>query len=188
MNNWAGLCLQEVKAQEFELLRRGAYVNEHEPEDKKAVSDDYEVGYGRPPKASQFRKGQSGNPRGRPKNAKSFKTFLTTALREKVTVSENGDNRRSSKREAAAIQLANSAAMGDLRALRVIMDLLGELEEREEQIYAATAGSTSRERIEARLNQLAERIRTRLGLPPEELAPIVTSTAVNAIGDRTEQG
>ena len=32
-----------------------------------AKKKDYEVGYGRPPKKSQFRKGQSGNPSGRPK-------------------------------------------------------------------------------------------------------------------------
>ena len=32
-------------------------------------NDDYEVGYGRPPKSGQFKKGQSGNPKGRPRNA-----------------------------------------------------------------------------------------------------------------------
>ena len=41
---------------------------------------DYEVGYGKPPKSGQFKPGQSGNPKGRPKGAKNFKTELATVL------------------------------------------------------------------------------------------------------------
>ena len=51
---------------------------------------DYEVGYGKPPTHSQFRPGQSGNPRGRPKGAKSPFTLLREELQSKVTLKENG--------------------------------------------------------------------------------------------------
>ena len=37
----------------------------------KSQSQDSDVGYGRPPKASQFKPGQSGNPNGRPRGAKT---------------------------------------------------------------------------------------------------------------------
>ncbi len=32
--------------------------------------NDYDTGYGKPPKKHQFKKGKSGNPKGRPKKAK----------------------------------------------------------------------------------------------------------------------
>jgi Family of unknown function (DUF5681) len=64
------------------------------PEDEtpmdRSPDPDYEVGYGRPPKASQFRKGQSGNPKGRPKGKRGVKTILRRILSEKVTIHENG--------------------------------------------------------------------------------------------------
>jgi len=41
---------------------------------------DYEVGYGKPPHHTRFVKGQSGNPRGRPRGAKNMKTLLNKAL------------------------------------------------------------------------------------------------------------
>jgi len=40
----------------------------------------YEVGYGRPPKATRFKPGCSGNPKGRPKGSKAPKTLLEEAL------------------------------------------------------------------------------------------------------------
>src|SRR4051812_4337181 len=50
----------------------------------------YDVGYGRPPKATRFRKGQSGNPRGRPKGAQGLRSLLEAALAQQITVSEGG--------------------------------------------------------------------------------------------------
>lgn len=79
---------------------------------------DYTVGYGRPPTHSQFKPGKSGNPQGRPKGAANLTTLIAKAMNEKVVVQEGGRRRTITKAEAAAKQLANKAASGDLRAIR----------------------------------------------------------------------
>jgi Family of unknown function (DUF5681) len=43
------------------------------------ASKDYKVGYGRPPEHSRFKRGQSGNPRGRPRKHRNFRTVLRRA-------------------------------------------------------------------------------------------------------------
>src|SRR5215469_5153687 len=62
---------------------------------------DYEVGYGKPPRSSRFKKGQSGNPRGRPSGSKNLSTLLSEALNEPVIVTENG-RRRLARRQILA--------------------------------------------------------------------------------------
>jgi len=79
-------------------------------------SENYEVGYGKPPKRTQFQKGWSGNPNGRPKGALNFTTVFLRTLREKVVTTENGKKKIITKLEASLKQLVNQAASGDLRA------------------------------------------------------------------------
>lgn len=81
----------------------------------------YEVGRGKPPKKTQFKKGQSGNPRGRRKGSKNFKSTLQTELKRQVTINEDGRRKRISKREAVAKQLVNKAVSGDPKALPVLL-------------------------------------------------------------------
>ena len=50
----------------------------------------YDVGFGKPPKNSRFKPGQSGNPKGRPKGAKGLRTELKEELSERISVTEGG--------------------------------------------------------------------------------------------------
>ena len=86
------------------------------------------VGYCRPPESTRFKKGQSGNPKGRPKGSLNVAAVLTRTLREKVVINENGRRKTVTKLEAAVKQLANKAASGELRALRQLVDLALECE------------------------------------------------------------
>jgi hypothetical protein len=76
------------------------------------------VGYGKPPSHTQFVKGQSGNPKGRPKGSQNLATILTKVSRERVKVTENGRTRYITKFQATMLQLVNKALSGDLNAAR----------------------------------------------------------------------
>ena len=95
-------------------------------------SQDYEVGFGRPPATSQFQKGRSGNPSGRPKGSKNLSAVIAAVLSERVTVNQNGKRCSITKLEAAVTQLANKAAAGDGRAVKLIIEMLHQAEIRDE--------------------------------------------------------
>jgi hypothetical protein len=81
----------------------------------------YEVGYAKPPQYTRFRKGQSGNPKGRPKGLQSFARLARQAFNEKIAIKENGERRIITKLQAALKQLANKAASGDAAAIREVL-------------------------------------------------------------------
>lgn len=81
------------------------------------------IGYGRPPKKSQFKPGQSGNPKGRPKGSVNLATDLSSELGELISVKENGRTRRISKQRALVKSLAAKALQGDIRALTTLLTL-----------------------------------------------------------------
>ena len=88
------------------------------------MSKDTKVGYGRPPIHSQFKPGQSGNPKGRPKGTRSLASVVRAAMTERVTIVQNGKRKSVSKLDAAMMQAANQAAGGEHRAMRLVVDLL----------------------------------------------------------------
>jgi len=100
---------------------------------------DYEVGFGKPPAGTRFKKGQSGNPKGRPKGTLNMATVLARTLREKVVVNESGRRKTITKLEAAVKQLVNKAASGDLGALRHLANLVASAEERAAQLPGAAS-------------------------------------------------
>ena len=77
----------------------------------------YKVGYGRPPKETQFKPGKSGNPKGRPRGAKNIDTMLRDTLMEKIEITENGKRKRLSKIEVLLKKCLNDALNGDQRAI-----------------------------------------------------------------------
>ena len=89
-----------------------------------------QVGYGQPPNETRFRKGQSGNPQGRPKGSLNMAAVLLRTLREPVVVTASGRKKTITKLEAAMTQITNRAAGGDLPALKLLTALVQSAEDR----------------------------------------------------------
>jgi hypothetical protein len=76
----------------------------------------YDLGYGKPPKDSQFAAGRSGNPKGRPKGSANLAAALNRALKEKVEIVEHGRRKSITKLDAAVKAMVNRAVKGDAKA------------------------------------------------------------------------
>jgi hypothetical protein len=81
------------------------------------------VGYGRPPKTTQFKKGESGNPRGRPKGSRPIGAVLQEVLGQRISVTENGKTRRLPALEVMLRRLANDAMRNEPVALKLMLSL-----------------------------------------------------------------
>ena len=84
----------------------------------------YNIGFAKPPEHSRFRKGCSGNARGRPRGTLNLATILERVLQAKVTIDENGVCRTVTKLELAIEKLVDLAVKGDLAALRLLTTLV----------------------------------------------------------------
>jgi len=87
---------------------------------------EYANNYRKPPLHTRFKKGQSGNPRGRPK--KTLPALLLAALNEPVFVTIDGKRRKITKREVIVTQMVNNAAGADLRATKMLIDMMKDVE------------------------------------------------------------
>jgi hypothetical protein len=91
---------------------------------------DYAVGYGKPPRPTQFKKGRSGNPNGRARGSKNLATLIMAALNEPVVVTQNGRRKTITKLEAMTTQLANKGASGESKATQLLLGMVQLFEDR----------------------------------------------------------
>jgi Family of unknown function (DUF5681) len=93
-------------------------------DESRLPQDEDSVGYGRPPKSTRFKKGESGNPRGRPKGSLNTSTLLMRTMKERVVINENGQRKAVPKIVAIFKRLINNAVSGDPRAQKMFLELL----------------------------------------------------------------
>jgi len=88
------------------------------------LSNENEVGYGKPPKEFRFEKGRSGNPKGRPKQTKNLKADLTEELKEIIVAREGNRTVKISKQRAVIKSLVAKTVKGDTRAANTLLNAI----------------------------------------------------------------
>jgi hypothetical protein len=91
-------------------------------------TQDSTVGYKRPPRKSRFKRGRSGNPKGRPKGARNLKTDLTALMKKRVAIREDGELRYVSRQQAMLLSLFEKAVRGDVKASGQVFAMLMKLD------------------------------------------------------------
>ena len=145
-------------------------------------NDSNAIGYGNPPRRTQFVRGRSGNPKGRPKGSQNFATLLRKIGRQRVRVTENGGSRYITKFEATMLQLMNKAASGDLKAIRELLFWIRSLEGSEQ---TAIPSAVLHESDNAVMASIVERIRQSEDLPSGNLSAPAAATTPSP--DKEEQ-
>jgi hypothetical protein len=119
-------------------------------------SKKYEVGYGRPPKSSQWKRGESGNPGGKKKGAKNGATILNEIMQRKVRITEQGRSRKISVHQGLYLKYLDPALKGNLKAAAYLIDKHEAVQTQEAEREAArivvpriTKGMTDQEAIDA---------------------------------------
>lgn len=125
----------------------------------------YDVGYGRPPRRSRFKKGRSGNPRGREKGRQNYRTEFLRELGEKVTVTENGLPRKLSKQTLTIKRMVADAIKGDSKARDHVLRLMSQIDALESTVQPATTATAAEDaEIMARFKaRLIEEIKAQKG-------------------------
>ena len=95
------------------------------------MSDDYEVGYGKPPAKTKFQKGKSGNPSGRPKlknqpEKLDFLKALIAELKSPVTITEAGNKKKVAKLQLLAKALV-AGALKDKAMMKYLLNWIQKL-------------------------------------------------------------
>lgn len=96
--------------------------------------NEYEVGYKHPPRKYQFKPGQSGNPKGRPKANRDFSLDITDELNEIISIKESGKVKKITKKRALAKRLVNDALSGKVASTKIITSILASIPIKQEDL------------------------------------------------------
>lgn len=127
------------------------------------------LGYANPPRRTQFKKGQSGNPRGRPRRKKAINTMLDEILYKQVEITEGGRRRKVAAVEALLKRQLAEAMKGDAKAFDRLFKLQQAVGAPDRGLAEKGGGRSPAE--QAILAELAEWVQSEPGPVAEEAGP-----------------
>ena len=117
---------EDKRRQQNSSARARANNSKSSPRIRGRVDESHEdVGYGKPPRTHQFKPGQSGNPKGKPKGAKNEATMLNELLFQKIKIREGGRERRITLFEGMLRRFAEDSLKGNIRAAAFLFSRYG---------------------------------------------------------------
>lgn len=140
--------------------------------------DEDGVGYGKPPTHSRWKKGQSGNPKGRAKGARGLRTDLDEELKATLVIKnkEGSQELKGTAQQLMLRTLARRAARGDVRASRLLIDLIL-------QIFGSGDRGGEREKLSAQDQALLEQWLGQMASDEDEGRPKPPQTEADGGGD-----
>jgi hypothetical protein len=118
-----------------------------------ATKRHYDIGYGKPPRNTQWKKGQSGNPKGRPRRDRNVAALVAAILDQRIVVRAGKTTKRRTRLEHLVHRLFEQALEGDPRLMKMALDEARKNEERSET-DAPELGQRDHEVIEAMLRRI----------------------------------
>lgn len=112
-------------------------MSDHDEFNTSDSSSEYDVGYGKPPVHTRFKRGMSGNPKGKPRGRKSHKETVRAIFDEKIFVQTPNGRKKITKLEALVHTNLNRALKGDLRASDQIFKIVREFGLHEDVLEAS---------------------------------------------------
>ncbi len=118
------------------------------------MTTDYEIGYGRPPKHAQWKKGQSGNPAGRRKKPEGVSALVASLLDQPVVVRRGKTTKRMTRLEHLLRGLLEKAIAGDPRLMRIALDEVRKGEARRPEAPPLVSDAADAEVLQALMARL----------------------------------